>query len=81
VKRICDHWSTDNPRLYFKPLRESFVGICRHPLLHFEPSHLLNFVFDPDPDPYDRWDPGPATAFHSDVDPDPASRNYADPGP
>ncbi len=46
------------------------------PLLHFQSSQLVNFVFcaNPDPDPAVT---DPDHGFHSDLDPDPASPNEA----
>jgi hypothetical protein len=69
VMRICDHWSTDPPRLHFESPRPH-CSVCGPPLLRFEPLKLLNFDFNADLDS----DP----AFHSktDLDPDPASQNY-----
>jgi hypothetical protein len=34
--RICDHWSTDPPGLYFEPISLPFVSARGPPPLHFE---------------------------------------------
>ncbi len=49
VMRICDHWSTDLPRLLFEPPRP-FVNVHGPRRLNFDPLKLLNFDFSGDPD-------------------------------
>ncbi len=64
--KICDHWHTYTPGLYFELpyLHCERPGTAVAPL---EPSKLLIFNFDADPDP----------AFQSYAGPDPASQNDA----
>ncbi len=50
VIRIYEHWSTDPPGLHIKSPRLHFE-YPGHPQLHFEPTKLLNFYFNADPDP------------------------------
>jgi hypothetical protein len=92
VMRICDHQTTDPPRLHFEPPRLHFEppGLhCERPRLHFEPLKILNFDFDRDsdlsflsnvdPDPAFLSNVDPDSAFLSNVDPDPASLFNANP--
>ncbi len=65
VMQICDHWSTDSPRLHFTlPLLASKALQCSI----FEPPQLLNFDFDADP-AFDL-DAELDSSFHFDTDPD-----------
>jgi hypothetical protein len=49
VMKICDHWSTDSPRLHFEPPQVLNFD------LDADPDPAFDFNVDPDPD----------TAFHS----------------
>jgi hypothetical protein len=57
LMQICDHWSTDTPRLYFISSRHSSIVSVHGSILSLLASE---FDFNADPDP----------AFHSNTDSD-----------
>jgi hypothetical protein len=46
------------------------VSVQGPPWLYFEPSRLLNFIFDADPDPNFDFDADPDLPFDFDAGPD-----------